>query len=501
MKYGHHDIHAAVESSGGWYDNRPVHRSRRDNHYSVGGRYVKSLLQRLMMACAICAIAPQMLLADAASPVATSADPGASTPQTGRLTLKELDERFGWRGWNIPFFSYANTLTQDTDGWRSTLAQYGIGFLALDLAAFSVNMLNTPLTNPKGQQTYWGQRGSVNSQFAMFLTFDLSRYGIPDGQIQIGSDLVNSTWHPYIPTNYGFYRLAYYQSFFDRKVELNVGYLSNAQTFVGIYVGGQMQNPFGPSSSIPIQLGLSAVLATQPTLSLKYNMTENLYNHFGVARSLSPTASVIYDSVRLNPVGLDFDLAGARALYIDEIGYKQVAKPNKPYTWFRAGGIYNSSLFKNYDTGGRSTNSGFYALFDRQFVQFEPTSSTAAHRGIYGGVSFMYAPPQTNIFSQYYEARLYSFGLFDSRPNDMISLVYQHNVLSSYYADATNRTAVTTGTYARHASNSITTSYLWKFRPGLSLTVGATYTDNPSVTYTKGQGHAFNFLASTFIAF
>jgi len=55
--------------------------------------------------------------------------------------------------------------------------------------------------------------------------------------------------------------------------------------------------------------------------------------------------------------------------------------------------------------------------------------------------------------------------------------------------------------HARHASNSSTTSYLWKFRPGLSLTVGATYKDNPSVTYTKGPGHAFNFLASTFIAF
>jgi len=418
-----------------------------------------------------------------------------------RLSITQLDTVYGWKGWNIPFFSYGNTLTQDADGWRSNLARYGIGFWAGNISAFAVNTLDTPLTNPKGKQTYWGERGSINSQVNMFLTYDLSQYAIPDGQLQIGSSFVNSSWHPYIPTNYGFYRLAYYQSLFDRKVEFGFGYLSNAQTFVGIYVGGQLQNPFGPSSSIPIQLGLSASLVTQPTAWMKYNMTENFYNQFGIARSMAPTSSTIYDSVRANPVGLDFNLPGARALYIDEIGYKQKAAPDNPYTWFRSGIIYNSSFFHNYETNGESTNYGYYVLYDRQFWQIEPSSPTKAYRGIYGGVSFMYAPPQTNIFSQYYEARLYSFGLFDSRPSDMISIVYQHNVLSSYFADLTNLSAVKTGTYARHANNSITASYLWKFGPGLSLTVGATYTDKPNVTYFKGQGSALNFLASTFIAF
>ena len=72
---------------------------------------------------------------------------------------------------------------------------------------------------------------------------------------------------------------------------------------------------------------------------------------------------------------------------------KQVATPGVFQTWPRVGAIYNTSLYKNYATGGQNTNYGIYALSDRQIFQLDPSSAASAYRGIYIGASVMYAPP------------------------------------------------------------------------------------------------------------
>jgi porin len=433
------------------------------------------------------------LAAESASAADTSQSPVILKDATQRTeTLQELDQRLGLKGWNIPFFSFAGSLGQDIGGWRSNLAKYGIGFLIYDLGSFSANSLDVAHKDPSGNQRYWGQTPSFYNTGNIVITYDLSQYGVPDGQINFLYNFTNSTWNHYTPTRDGkLYRLAYYQSLFDRKVELSFGYMTNSTTFVGIYVGGQISNPLGPSSTIPAELGLATSVAIAPTFWIKNNLTENLYNQFGVQRSISPTASAVYDDSLINPTGFNFDFPGAKALYIDEIGYKQNAATDRPYTWLRAGAIYNTSLYRNYKTGGQSDNAGFYALADRQIWQMDPSRP---RRGIYTGVSAMYAKPETNIITQYYEARVYAFGLFDARPNDMLSLVYQHNVISSYWADPINNTAPRTSSYARHAVNTITASYQVYLRPGLTFTGGMGYTDHPSTTHFRGEGSALNFL-------
>lgn len=410
-----------------------------------------------------------------------------------------LDKVGRLKGWNIPFPSFAETTLQDYGGWRSTMAQYGFSFLAYNLTVSATNVLNTPLTR-NGVQQYWGQRGSIENVSAAFLNYDLSQYGIPSGQLQFAGNILHSSWQPYFPSANSIQRLAYYQTLFDGKLEINAGYLSNTTTFVGIYIGGQLQNTFGPSASIPTELGLSVSPQPQPTFWVKYNF-DSFYTQAGVARSLAPTSTTVLSDQHVNPTGIRFSEPGAKALYIDEIGYRRAAAPGLEQMWLRAGAIYNTSDYHNLATGGLSTNSGAYLLADRQLFQVDPSTPETAYRGLYLGGSAMYADPTINTFTQYYEARLYAVGYFDWRPRDTISLIYNHNVISPFLVRSTNLRALTTGTYATYGTNTITASYSANLVKGVFLNLGLSYTDKPSVTYTLNEGHALNFLVSTMVYF
>jgi porin len=142
-----------------------------------------------------------------------------------------------------------------------------------------------------------------------------------------------------------------------------------------------------------------------------------------------------------------------------------------------------------------------YFLADRQLWQQAPDSPYTAYRGIYAGVSAMYAPPQNVAYSQYYEGRLYWIGPFDSRPTDLITLTYNHQVISHYIADATNLGSAFTDVFGRHATNTLIGAYTARLGPGLYFTAGLSYTDNPSFSYFKSEGHALNFVSSLFTAF
>jgi porin len=421
------------------------------------------------------------------APVVT--DPAASAAA--------LNKRYGIHGWNIPFPSYGDTLLQDAGGYRTELAKYGIGFIAWNSTITATNMLNTPTTN-KGTQAYWGQRFGVANIFNPWLTYDLSQYGIPDGQIQVSGIFVNSSWQPYLPDTAQLARLSYYQTFLDKKLEMNIGIQGNGAAFIGVAVGGLIQSPFGPNASIPTELGLSSTSIVQPTAWFNYHITDNWYDTFAVMRSISPTASAFVDEQAKDPTGFDFSEKGANAVYLNELGYKQAATANRPMTWVRGGAVYNSSLYHDFATGGTSTKDGFYLLADQQILQLAPGS--APGRGWYVGASAMYTPPETSIFSQYYEGRIYAKGPFDARPSDFVSLVYSHNVISKFAADPINLTAALTGTFAQYSTNSLTLSYTARVTAGFYLTAGVGYTDHPSFTFIPKEGSALNFLASAFVA-
>ena len=178
---------------------------------------------------------------------------------------------------------------------------------------------------------------------------------------------------------------------------------------------------------------------------------------------------------------------------INEFGYRKEAAPGQLATWVRAAPMFNTSRYIDFAFGGRSTgNYAAYFLADQQIVQLAPMAGQAA-RGVYAGVTAMYAPPEFNRFSQYYELRLYGIGLLPSRPRDMLSLVVSRNVFSHYLVDA----ALQQGQLAHDGSLSITAAYTAPIAPGIRVGIGLGYTDHPTpVVYTPQTGSALNILAN-----
>src|SRR4029077_9366112 len=105
-------------------------------------------------------------------------------------SLAEMDEMSGVKGWNIGFPSFGDALTQDYGAWRSSLASAGIGLIEYNSTRFQANVLDTPREGPQfnpfyeSAQNYWGQKPSFANFSVMVLTYDLSRFGVPDGQLQ-----------------------------------------------------------------------------------------------------------------------------------------------------------------------------------------------------------------------------------------------------------------------------------------------------------------------------
>jgi porin len=455
-----------------------------------------------------------------------------------------LDKVYGTKGWNIPFPSYGDTLLQDYGGWRSKLAESGFGLLAFSTNIFQVNTLTTPNKVPAasfvpalgislpyavcpapsgsqtpcaGKQLYLGERPQLLSDNVGALTYDTSRWGIPDGQIAVGGTLIKSTEDQDLRNNWlTITTLSWYQTLFNKTLEVQIGLQSLSQQFVATALAGNFANTFGPAASIPAEFGLSQASGT-PTARVNWHITDALYNEFAVARSQPidgpSNGGPFWDESTENPSGLRFSVPHAGALLIDEIGYENQAAPGSPLTWARFGTIYNFSNFANFSqlttnpTAVTRGSSAVYFLADRQFWQQAPASPFTAYRGIYGGVSAMYGPPQTAEISQYYEARAYWIGALDWRPTDLASFVWAHNVFSHYLADQLNPLLAPLVAQGfpeflnRHASNSYTFSYLAHLLPGVYASVGVSYTDHPSLFYFKNEGSALSFLSSLTVVF
>lgn len=466
--------------------------------------------------------------------------PGLSAADAAQLAALEasparFDKTLGPRIWDIPFPSYGDTILQDAGGWRSKLAEYGIGLIAWNVSIFQSNLLNGPsvipnyayapsagafLPYPKcgrnpsaicaGGQAYLGQQPFGTTDSYATLTYDMNQWGIPDAQIVVGGMFILSSNDAFLKDGWTTVtNLIWNQSFYNKTFEVKLGLMPLNQEFVGVFVGGNFANSFGPSASIPAELGLGMPNGV-PAAMVKWNITDKFYNQFAVGRSQpvnGPTGNPFYDEAYLNPNGFRMVPTGTSALIIDEVGYKAKATPTELSTWVRAGGIWNFSDFKDLrnltsaETVGGS--GGVYFLVDQQIWQQAPGSIFTAHRGIYAGFSAMYAPPEVAAFSQYYEGRLYWIGPFDNRPTDMISFVYAHNEVSKYLADGINQITKDYQPFtdyilpfANYSTNSYTLTYLAHLMPGLYASVGVSYTDNPSIQTFQGQGSALSFLGS-----
>lgn len=417
-------------------------------------------------------------------------DKGAETKPPEKMApfakFDNLREKGIWL--NIP--GPADTIDQDKGGVRSALADIGIGYVGWTQNTLIDNRMPNASKSTIFNQRYIGESPTFGTVNSMIVTYDLGRFGIADGQITVGAEQQYWTWKPAGPDRVGINTIAYYQTFFDRKLELKMGYLRNHDEFSGM-------NPFGPTPVILSQAGMSNNSAPTPALNVKYNLHDRLYTKISIQRAVSPDGQLAHMSE--NPTGLNWRTANAGILLLDETGFKNKAAPGLPETWLRAGIAFNDSQYPNLADPSQpraNANSAYYVAVDRQFWQADAEGSPA--RGIYGGFSAMYAPSDVNKVSRYLELRLYAKGLFSSRPGDQIAIAATNTAWSHLAVDA----ALAKGDLVHRNSTAIWGRYTARLAPGVYATLGLLYINNPTtITYTRQTGHALNVLVSTSVFF
>ena len=111
----------------------------------------------------------------------------------------------GIKGWNYAPPSFSESVTQDYGGWRSSLASVGIGLIESNITRFQANMLDTPREGPRynpfyeSTQNLLGAEAFVLRPQRLVLTYDLSRFGIPDGQLQLAGNFNYATYEAFNP--------------------------------------------------------------------------------------------------------------------------------------------------------------------------------------------------------------------------------------------------------------------------------------------------------------
>ena len=403
--------------------------------------------------------------------------------------------------WVVPLPGPDNTLTRNLFGIGKTLNDAGLGYLAFTNTFFSDNVLRhaLPLNNTRGNQLYSGQEPTFTTINYLFLTADLNRYGIPDGQLAVGANYVETNWNPGGPRTTGIATASYYQTLFNRAVEIKAGILGNSVEFLSTFVAGNLAGGiFGPNASIPVEEGENNTVFATPGINVKLNLPSHFYTKVGVQRAISPDGTVV--EVNQDPAQVRFKVPNSGVFVIDETGYQVPASPTTPSTWIRAAANYTSSNYREYNsiqglTPRRGDHEyGLYILGDQQVLQTAPHAAGTAAQGIYVGGSAMYAPPELNRFSQYYEARVYGIGLIPGRPLDLISAVFTDNVFSGYAV----RAARNSGQLAHSDSKQFTLAYGAHVYPGVNLNAAISYVDHPtSVTYNGRTGSALNVLFGT----
>ena len=268
------------------------------------------------------------------------------------VTTKPPDfESLRIKGYNLPLPGPQDTIDPDVGGIRSRLASHGIGYFGYTSNSYFDNLLSGEHTT-FGRQTYNGQKPTFFSNNVMLLTYDLSRFGIPDGQIVFGGVYNFDTWDPGGPNALSLATLSYYQTFLNKQIELKFGYLQNVFEFWGPFLAGNLSaSIFGPSAAIPVETGINAFAWTTPSINIKFNGPDGFYNKLGIQRASSPDGPVAEKAA--NPTGFEWSTPNTGVLVINELGYRIEAAPGQLMTWVRAAPMFNSSRYTDFALGGR----------------------------------------------------------------------------------------------------------------------------------------------------
>jgi porin len=327
----------------------------------------------------------------------------------------------------VPFNNFRKELEQ----------KYGVGVYAISQTLFARNTLSPAV--PYAQIAYPGNNNFYQSSSYLTLTYDMRAFHLSNAQLVLDGAIQKVSWYPGGPESVDFDEATIYKGFLNDNLQFKAGYMSNAEEFIQMKVGGLANNgAAGVLGVLPYNVGMS----NKPQQAPSFNIRENLPNHFyakvGFQRSYSPMGSVgeqAQDKVgfRFAP-GPVFDAAhgvytkGDKLLTIAEVDYQKSQYKIPMQLWIRAGYMNNQTKYRNYNSNQYDTkNYLLYLVGDKQLTQPDPANQ---RHGLFIGGSAMYTPPAVNKYYQYYEARAYYSGPFKSRPSDFFSLVGAHSVYS-----------------------------------------------------------------------
>jgi porin len=258
-------------------------------------------------------------------------------------------------------------------------------------------------------------------------------------------------------------------------VEIKAGYIANNMNFVGLFVGGSTATGAqGVYAVLPYEAGMSYFPLTAPSFNVRIRGPENTYIKTAAQRSIDPNGGPT--EVARNHTGFRFIPHGDKLVLINEAGYLRAADSDAHEMWFRAGYIYNSTHYRNEETGqSEAGNSCTYALIDYQLLK---SSREHPKHGLYAGGSFMTVPETKNPYARYYELRLYKKAPVQSRPDDVLSGVASRTGYSNIFTD----NLVSQGKTVWRAGTTVTGSYSLRASPGNYVSLGLSYVAGPAIT-------------------
>ncbi|KAF1057966.1 hypothetical protein LvStA_04557 [Burkholderia gladioli] len=398
-------------------------------------------------------------------------------------------DRYNYVGSESPFPSNCESIAPELGGLRQAMYDAGWNAQLLLTSGLTYDLKN----HDHEPQVYSGQRLSSTSTGSLLLNHDLERYGLPKGSLfTLGGSLAYSTYRgDGLRAGY----LSQFSAripFYDGRVVLQLGYYGLAGQFYGTLLGNNIAaSTLGPSSGILAQTGVQG-FKPSPALDIRfYSKDKRYYNHFGVARSISPDG--LFADSDDNRSGLQFHTKDARAVFIDEVGYRVEAGPGQKKIWLRGGVIYNNSKFTRLDEPGqKSSNYGSYAVADLQLTQ---PDSALPYRGWYVNAYVNQGRNDVDYLPIAFGASIYSLAPFESRPYDLLAFGISRNQYSNWL----KRNAALSGADYANATTNLSISYAYRVRQGVYLQSALIYTDNP--TFSPKRGSSLNAYTTLVLVF
>jgi len=392
------------------------------------------------------------------------------------------------RGITVPFPSICQTISPELFGSRKWLEDKGIGIHGYGQYALTYDVLD----NEAVAQNYIGQEPTNTSYLFAYIQYDLGRIGLPEGsQLSFIPRWAYTDY--YYASEKGLYNggLSIYIPI-SPQVETMFGYVESFLPFYGTATGSSLSaSPLGIVSSIPVQVGLGSY-KPMPYADVKISTKDKKwYSKSAVARSLSPDGPFA-DFYMRDDHSFDWEVSGAKALVVEEVGYLRPASAETGYIWLRAGGIYNWSEYPVFDEPGKTDdNYSYYLVGDVQITQ----SPAIPALGWYVNFRTAFAPEDRNVYTRDFATTFYKIGTFANRYGDLFSM----GISTSIFSGVSRDLLVANGVDAESTSTTISTSYAYMLYRGLYLNGSLSYTDNPS--FVPASRNALNAAVNLSVIF